>query len=240
MSGAMQPHYALLTLRDAFVVEQTWEICKVLALFIKSDLLCSICPAVLLAPGLAELTSLLSLFIGLIWVTLHLLECVIVGVVEDRLVKPNRPIASGRITVESAVLVHRGTVVALLCFSARQHTLPLSIVYVMGTTGYNDGHLSRFWALKSIMTGFGIAMCSWGAAVCFSNPRVSNSPAMLNAYRSMPKTSVIASGTSPSGAKRSLSYYRPRLLDGRWAFQPSRVLTGELSDGSSKILLTKV
>ncbi|KAL1695444.1 UbiA prenyltransferase family [Schizophyllum commune] len=152
-------------------VERTWEFCKILVLFIKSDLLCSICPAALLSVGLAGFPSLLGVINGLVWITLHVLVCVIIGVEEDRLVKPNRPIASGRIALDNAVLLHRGIVVVLLSFSARQHTLPLSIVYVLGTTAYNDGHLSRSWALKSIMTGFGIAMCSWGAAVCFADGR---------------------------------------------------------------------
>ncbi|KAL1728851.1 hypothetical protein EV714DRAFT_285463 [Schizophyllum commune] len=187
---AKQPHYALLTFCDAFVVEQIWELCKVLALFIKSDLLCSICPAVLLALGLFGFTSFLSLCNGLVWVTLHVLVCVIIGVEEDRLVKPNRPIASGRITVDKAVLLHRGIIVLSLCFSATQQILSLSIVFVLGTTAYNDGHLSRFWPLKSLMTGFGIVMCSCGTAVCFG--------------KYMPKTSVTASGTSESDAGRCL------------------------------------
>ncbi|KAL1669717.1 UbiA prenyltransferase family-domain-containing protein [Schizophyllum commune] len=153
------------------MVEQTWELCKVLALFIKSDLLCSICPAALLALGLAKFTSFLSLCNGLVWVTLHVLVCVIIGVEEDCLVKPHQPIVSGSITLDNAVLLHRGIVVASLCFSATQQTLPLSIVYVLGTTAYNDGHLSHFWLLKSLMTGFGIVMCSWGTAVCFADGR---------------------------------------------------------------------
>ncbi|KAL1679381.1 hypothetical protein EV122DRAFT_210123 [Schizophyllum commune] len=214
MLVAKQLHRPLLAFCDSFAPPQVREICVVLSLFIKSDLFCSIFPAVLLAAGIAGCSSLVKLLNGLIWVTLHVLVCVIVGVEEDRLVKPNRPIASGRITVDNAVLLHRGVVIASLLVSARHNTLPLSIVYTLGTTAYNDGHLSRFWALKSLMTGFGIAMCSWGTAVCFGGPPVSNSPAMLNAYRYMHKTSVIASGTSPSGAKRSLSYYRPRSLDG--------------------------
>ncbi|KAI4523453.1 hypothetical protein K525DRAFT_196357, partial [Schizophyllum commune Loenen D] len=108
---------------------------------------------------------------GVVWVTLHVLVCVIIGVEEDRLVKPHRPIVSGSITLDNAVLLHRGIVVASLCFSATQQTLPLSIVYVLGTTAYNDGHLSRFWLLKSLMTRFGIVMCSWGTAVCFADGR---------------------------------------------------------------------
>ncbi|KAI5827271.1 hypothetical protein K523DRAFT_364686 [Schizophyllum commune Tattone D] len=169
--SAKQPYHPFLAFCDTLVFQQTCELCNVLALFIKSDILCSICPAVLLALGLAGFTSFLGLCNGLVWVTLHVLVCVIIGVEEDRLVKPHRPIASRRITLDNAVLLHRGIVVASLSFSARQHTLPLSIVYVMGTTAYNDGQLSRFWTLKSIMTGFGIAMCSWGTAICFTDGR---------------------------------------------------------------------
>ncbi|KAL1704938.1 hypothetical protein EV121DRAFT_204800, partial [Schizophyllum commune] len=194
---------------------QTWELCKVLALFIKSDLLCSICPAALLALGLAKFTSFLSLCNGLVWVTLHALVCVIIGVEEDRLVKPHRPIVSGSITLDNAVLLHHGIVVASLCFSATQQTFPLSIVYVLGTTAYNNGHLSRFWLLKSLMTGFGIVTCSWGTAVCFGDSYISYRPFTLSTYRYMPKTSATASGTSSSVEKPSPSHYRPRSPDGR-------------------------
>ena len=43
---AKQPYRTLLTFCDAFAFKQIWELCKVLALLIKSDLLCFICPAV--------------------------------------------------------------------------------------------------------------------------------------------------------------------------------------------------
>ncbi|KAL1755663.1 hypothetical protein FB107DRAFT_248753 [Schizophyllum commune] len=128
---AKQPYRNLLTFCDAFAFKQIWELCKVLALFIKSDLLCFICPAVLLALGLSGFSSVLSLFNGLLWVTLSITQFYCIAA------------------------------------SATQQTLPLSIVYVIGTTAYNDGHLSRFWILKSMMNGIGIAMCSRGAVVCF-------------------------------------------------------------------------
>ncbi|KAI5890666.1 uncharacterized protein SCHCODRAFT_01033891 [Schizophyllum commune H4-8] len=212
---AKQLSRPILVFCDSTAPKQLRESCNVLALFVKSDLLCSVLPAVLLTAGISGCSSVLKLLNGLIWVTLHVLVCVIIGVEEDRLVKPDRPIASGRITLDNAIHLHRGIVVVLLFFSARRHTLPLSTVYVLGTTVYNDGHLSRFWALKSIMTGFGIMMCSWGAAVCFAC-EIGHPSTMLMPHRFMPKISVTESGISKLDAEHSLSYYRPESPDGPW------------------------
>ncbi|KAL1742857.1 UbiA prenyltransferase family-domain-containing protein [Schizophyllum fasciatum] len=141
-------------------------------LFMKSDVTTTILPAVrpqiALGVSLVGIPTVSAFFGGLLWLALHLLAFDIIGLDEDRLSKPHRPIAAGRISLHAAQLLHLLFSAASLALSARHGLLPHSAVYLACAAAYNDGHLARFWASKSAMIGIGLGICCWGTVVCFN------------------------------------------------------------------------
>ncbi|KAJ7693940.1 hypothetical protein B0H17DRAFT_1178840, partial [Mycena rosella] len=76
-----------------------------------------------------------------LWLELHLLTFEMIGLKEDRLSKPNRPIVSGRISLQSAQLY--------LCVGA------LSFLY---SAYYRVGGMSRNWFLKFFLEALGYVL----------------------------------------------------------------------------------
>ncbi|KAL1700387.1 UbiA prenyltransferase family, partial [Schizophyllum commune] len=146
-----------------------------LFLFMKSDVTTTILPAVALGISLVGIPSVGAFLEGLLWLALHLLAFdtrnQIIGLDEDRLSKPHRPIAAGRISLQAAQILHLLFSCSSLLLSARYGLLPHSAVYLACAAAYNDGNLARFWASKSAMIGIGLGICCWGTVVCFNQGR---------------------------------------------------------------------
>ncbi|KAL1672707.1 UbiA prenyltransferase family-domain-containing protein [Schizophyllum commune] len=161
-----------------------------LFLFMKSDVTTTIVPAVrtlqsltqgsladnehsqvALGVSLVGIPTASAFLEGLLWLALHLLAFDIIGLDEDRLSKPHRPIAAGRISLQAAQILHLLFSCSSLLLSARYGLLPHSAVYLACAAAYNDGNLARFWASKSAMIGIGLGICCWGTVVCFNQGR---------------------------------------------------------------------
>ncbi|KAL1660540.1 UbiA prenyltransferase family-domain-containing protein [Schizophyllum commune] len=142
-----------------------------LFLFMKSDVTTTIVPAVALGVSLVGIPTASAFLEGLLWLALHLLAFDIIGLDEDRLSKPHRPIAAGRISLQAAQILHLLFSCSSLLLSARYGLLPHSAIYLACAAAYNDGNLARFWASKSAMIGIGLGICCWGTVVCFNQGR---------------------------------------------------------------------
>ncbi|KAL1716995.1 hypothetical protein EV715DRAFT_204174, partial [Schizophyllum commune] len=73
----------------------------------------------------------------------------IVGLDEDKLSKPDRPIPSGRISPESTQILYVCLVLASLLMSARHGLLVPSAIYLAAIVAYNECSLARNWFFKS-------------------------------------------------------------------------------------------
>ncbi|KAJ8082669.1 hypothetical protein PM082_008525 [Marasmius tenuissimus] len=91
-------------------------------------------------------------------------KCVqIAGVEEDRLCKPYRPLASGRISLEDGRKLYLVVVGACLAWSSLHDLLPLSVIYSCGTWLYNEFELAANPFLKTPMCGVAY-LCYVGGA----------------------------------------------------------------------------
>ncbi|KAI4521563.1 hypothetical protein K525DRAFT_200969 [Schizophyllum commune Loenen D] len=98
-------------------------------------------------------TDPLAFLEGFVWVELHLMafetKNQIVGLDEDKLSKPDRPIPSGRISPESTQILYVCLVLASLLMSARHGLLVPSAIYLTAIVAYNECSLARNWFFKS-------------------------------------------------------------------------------------------
>ncbi|KAL1747284.1 hypothetical protein HDZ31DRAFT_80638 [Schizophyllum fasciatum] len=79
----------------------------------------------------------------------------IVGLDEDKLSKPDRPIPSGRISPESTQILYVCLVLASLLMSARHGLLTPSAIYFAAIVAYNEYSLARNWLCKSLLSAIG-------------------------------------------------------------------------------------
>ncbi|KAK6985209.1 integral membrane protein [Favolaschia claudopus] len=122
---------------------------------------------------LAGPTDLLSFLMGFVWLELHLLtfeiKNQITGLEEDRLSKPSRPIAAGRIAVPAAQRLYICVGALSLAWSAFHGLLVCSAVYMVAIVCYNECGLSRHWFLKSFLGSIGYVCYCWGTTVIFDH-----------------------------------------------------------------------
>ncbi|KAL1700386.1 hypothetical protein EV121DRAFT_273126, partial [Schizophyllum commune] len=81
-------------------------------LFTKTDIVPFLCPALAMGMVLAGPPDALALVEGIVWTELHLLAFQLLGLQEDRLSKPHRPLPAGRITPEATRILHFAFVAA--------------------------------------------------------------------------------------------------------------------------------
>ncbi|KAL0059437.1 hypothetical protein AAF712_013827 [Marasmius tenuissimus] len=126
-------------------------------LFMKSDFPLVIVPSLLCGMVLVGPTSISLFTAAWIWQNLHLLafniQNQLTGVEEDRLCKPDRPFASGRVSLESGPTLYLVALSASIAWSALHDLLPLSIIYTCGTWSYNELELATNPFLKTPMGG---------------------------------------------------------------------------------------
>ncbi|TRM68641.1 UbiA prenyltransferase family [Schizophyllum amplum] len=150
----------------------------------KSDIGTVVLPAIALGISLVGLPDVDAFFEGLVWLLLHLLAFdtrnQIIGLEEDRLSKPNRPIAAGRISLRAAQILNVAFIGMSLLDSARHGLLVQSVIYQVCAAAYNDWDLARYWVTKSGMICIGLGIWCWGTVVCFDHGRPL-SPTSVNA-----------------------------------------------------------
>ncbi|TRM69501.1 UbiA prenyltransferase family [Schizophyllum amplum] len=189
-SRQIQPPFPLVTAFTAVL-----DFIYTLFLFLKSDIPTTIVPAVAISIGVVGIPDATAFAQGLVWLSLHLLAFdtrnQIIGLEEDRLSKPHRPIAAGRISLHAAQLLHLIFVAASLLVSARHGLLVHSVIYLVCTAAYNDGNLARFWQTKSSMIGIGLGICCWGTIVCFDHGR----PVSPSSLRALIGTALLLATT---------------------------------------------
>ncbi|KAJ6454080.1 UbiA prenyltransferase family-domain-containing protein [Mycena vitilis] len=113
---------------------------------------------------LAGPTDIFAFLMGFFWLELHLLtfeiKNQIIGLEEDRLSKPNRPIVAGRLSVAAAQNLYLA--VGALSFA----WTPCNMVTIYC---YNEGGISRHWFLKSFLGSIGYVCYCWGTTVIFDH-----------------------------------------------------------------------
>ncbi|KAJ7222191.1 UbiA prenyltransferase family-domain-containing protein [Mycena pura] len=146
---------------------------KTILLFSKSDLVPILGPSLAVAMVLAGPTDIISFITGFFWLELHLLtfeiKNQIVGVEEDRLSKPYRPVAAGRLCVSAAQRLYVVVGVCAFAWSVYLGLALCSAVYMVAIYCYNEGGMSRHWFLKSFLGSIGYVCYCWGTTTIFDH-----------------------------------------------------------------------
>jgi len=94
-----------------------------------------------------------------------------IGLEEDRLSKPNRPIVSGRISLAEAQRLYLTAGVIALLYSTYHRLVLCSVIYMFSIYLYNEGGLSCNWFMKSLLGAIGYMCYSWGTTAIFDHGR---------------------------------------------------------------------
>ncbi|KAJ7176409.1 UbiA prenyltransferase family [Mycena crocata] len=144
-----------------------------LLLFSQSDAVPILGPSLAVALVLAGPTDLMAFSQGFLWLELHLLtfeiKNQITGLEEDRLSKPNRPIAAGRLSIPAAQKLYLLFGALSFVCSIYHGVKRCSAVYLVAIYCYNEGELSRQWFLKSLLGAIGYVCYCWGTTVIFDH-----------------------------------------------------------------------
>ncbi|KAL1716477.1 UbiA prenyltransferase family [Schizophyllum commune] len=124
-------------------------------LFTETDIVPFLCPALAMGVVLAGPPDALALVEGIT-------KNQLLGLQEDRISKPHRPLAAGRISPEATRVLHFAFVAASLALSAYRGLLPCSALYFAATYAYNEGGLARIGVLKSALSAVGYVCYGWG------------------------------------------------------------------------------
>nr|GAT49180.1 predicted protein [Mycena chlorophos] len=144
----------------------------------KSDVVPILGPSIAVAMVLGRPTDLYSFAMGFLWLELHLLtfeiKNQIIGVDEDRLSKPDRPIAAGRISVASAQRLYIFVALCAIALSVYHGLIACTSIYMVAIVCYNEFRLSRHWFFKSFLGAIGYAVycCQWGTTSIFDHGNV--------------------------------------------------------------------
>jgi 4-hydroxybenzoate polyprenyltransferase len=124
-----------------------------------------------------------------------------IGVEEDRLAKPNRPIVSGRISLEAAQRLYFAVGTIAVLYSIYQRLLLCSTIYMVAIYCYNEGNMARNWFLKSLLGAIGYVCYCWGTTIIFGNSFLLRFSVYTNLTRldhgePLSRTSIIAVAVS--------------------------------------------
>ncbi|KAJ7774095.1 UbiA prenyltransferase family [Mycena olivaceomarginata] len=146
---------------------------KTIVLFSKSDIVPILGPSLAVSMVLAGPTDALAFITGFSWLELHLLtfeiKNQIIGLEEDRLSKPSRPIVAGRLSVTAAQKLYVFVGALSLIWSMYHGVLLCSAVYMVAIYCYNEGEMSRNWFLKSFLGAIGYVCYCWGTTIIFDH-----------------------------------------------------------------------
>ncbi|KAJ7711854.1 hypothetical protein B0H14DRAFT_2414475 [Mycena olivaceomarginata] len=112
-------------------------------LFNQYDIISTIAPVIVVGVVLAGIPDLKAFFHGIVWQELHLIAFEIIGLEEDKLSKPSRPLVSGRLTVQKAHKIYLLLIVLSPWNSASHGILACSILHLVSMFAYNELRLSR-------------------------------------------------------------------------------------------------
>ncbi|KAF9030525.1 hypothetical protein BDZ89DRAFT_1013649 [Hymenopellis radicata] len=142
-------------------------------LFSQYDIVTAIGPTLAVAMALAGPTDIWSFIQGFVWMELHLISFEIknqmVGLEEDRLTKPNRPIVSGRISLNDAQTLYQVVFALSFLYSVYHGLVACSVLYLVAIVTHNEVGLSRNWFLKSFLGSIGYVCYCWGTTVIFDH-----------------------------------------------------------------------
>ncbi|GJJ06924.1 hypothetical protein Clacol_001120 [Clathrus columnatus] len=153
------------------IIDTLLSVLKTLFLFTKSDFKTTILPVTIFAATTAPVTDLSSFFQSIFWTWLHLFQFTLanqsLGYEEDMVNKPDRPIPSGRVTVEQARFLRWLSVIP--CFFISAYYSPtifrVSVAFAILTYLYNEMALSANWFTRNVLNGFGVAAFETGATL---------------------------------------------------------------------------
>ncbi|KAJ7765662.1 UbiA prenyltransferase family-domain-containing protein [Mycena metata] len=181
-----------------------FEFLKIIFLFSQSDIVPILGPSLAVSMVLAGPTNTTTFTRDFIWLELHLLifeiKNQIVGLEEDRLSKPNRPIVSGRISPSAAQILYLFVGTLAVLHSVYYDLVLCSAIYMVAIYCYNEGDMARNWFLKSFLGSLGYACYCWGTIVIFGEcPATSHSTSTdlpPDHGKSLSQTSIIAIAVS--------------------------------------------
>ncbi|KAI0033248.1 UbiA prenyltransferase family [Vararia minispora EC-137] len=147
-----------------------------LFLFTKSDIKTTVLPVAknkgFFAMAAAPMTNILRLPHVLFWIWLHLLQFDVsnqtINLEEDAINKKDRPIPSGRITLNSAVILRWALVPLCLALSTlySAETVYASIALVTFTLIYDEMHAhAGHWLVRNVVNALGFASFEVGASL---------------------------------------------------------------------------
>ncbi|KAJ7126383.1 UbiA prenyltransferase family [Mycena crocata] len=165
--------WAEIPSKSPSIAQMLLDFPKTIFLFSQSDIVPILGPSLAVSLVLAGPTDFAAFIMGFTWLELHLLTFEIknqmIGVEEDRLAKPNRPIVSGRISMDAAQTLYLVLGVISVLYSVYHHVLLCSIVYMVAIYCYNEGGMSRNWFLKSLLGAMGYVCYCWGTTIIFDH-----------------------------------------------------------------------
>ncbi|KAL1756676.1 UbiA prenyltransferase family-domain-containing protein [Schizophyllum commune] len=155
-----------------------------LHLFNKTDITTTVLPIVLygqmgIGLALAQPTNPFAILRGFVWLQLHLVAFEIVGLEEDRIAKPFRPIVAGRISLDGANRLYNAFVVLSLVMSAWYGGITASLIHLASMTVYNQGGLASNWFLKSAIGALGTSCYCWGVTLMMNDGKPLSDTARL-------------------------------------------------------------
>ncbi|KAJ7136504.1 UbiA prenyltransferase family [Mycena crocata] len=152
---------------------QLYNFFMTILLFSQSDAAPILGPSLAVALVLAGPTDLMAFINGFLWLELHLLtfeiKNQIIGLEEDRLSKPDRPIAAGRLSIPTAQKLYLLSGALSFACSVFHGVKLCSAVYLVAIFCYNEGGLSRHWFLKSLLGAIGYVCYCWGTTIIFDH-----------------------------------------------------------------------
>ncbi|KAL1678288.1 UbiA prenyltransferase family-domain-containing protein [Schizophyllum commune] len=150
-----------------------------LHLFNKTDITTTVLPIMGIGLALAQPTNPFAILRGFIWLQLHLVAFEIVGLEEDRISKPFRPIVAGRISLDGANRLYNAFVVLSLVMSAWYGGITASLIHLASMTVYNQGGLASNWFLKSAIGALGTSCYCWGVTLMMNDGKPLSDTARL-------------------------------------------------------------
>ncbi|KAJ7686082.1 UbiA prenyltransferase family [Mycena rosella] len=146
---------------------------KTVFLFSQSDTVPILGPSLAVSMVLAGPTDPTAFICGFLWLEFHLLTFEIknqmIGLEEDRLSKPNRPIVSGRISLESAQILYLCVGALSFLYSVYHRVVLCSAIYMVAIYCYNERGMAGNWFLKSFLGSFGYMCYCWGTTIIFDH-----------------------------------------------------------------------
>ncbi|KAJ7437819.1 UbiA prenyltransferase family-domain-containing protein [Mycena galericulata] len=166
--------YSAISLKSPpSMTEMLSKLPKTILLFSQSDIVPILGPSLTVSMVLSGPTDFKAFTSGFLWLELHLLtfeiKNQIIGLEEDRLSKPNRPIVSGRLIIEAAQRLYLVVGIISVLYSVYHRVLLCSTIYMVAICCYNEGGMSRNWFLKSFLGSLGYVCYCWGTTIIFDH-----------------------------------------------------------------------